>query len=196
MNRVAKKSLVLLTVCHFLLSAYVYGATENESESGRWQEDTKLIVVQGWTADELNRMTVAFVEKYPGSAEQIGNLAVTKSADLEYHLDFPEELHTFYFVSLVLYLHGPVGFDLPEHPVTAVGFARLVRHDQQDEYMKIVFYVPEGWSDVLFGLDDSGAVTSVTFEENSFQLGIEMSAQMPGLVAEIIRSAGLRPDLR
>jgi hypothetical protein len=111
-------------------------------------------------------------------------------------LVFPEELHTFYFGSLVLYLHSPVGFDLPAQPVNAVGFARLLSLEEQREFMKIVFYVPEGRTDVLFGADDTGSITSVTFEEDSFQVKIEMSPQMPEMVAEIIRSVGLQPDLR
>jgi hypothetical protein len=193
---VVKKSAVIFTVCLLFVSGSGFGTTENRPESEIWQEDLKLVVVRGWTAEQLNRMTVDFVQKYPDSAEQIADLTVTRSGELEYHLVFPEELHTFYFGSLVLYLHNPVGFDMPAQPVNAVGFARLLSLDKQYEYMKIVFYVPEGRPDVLFGVDETGGITSVTFEENSFQLKIEMSRQMPELVAEIIRSVGLQPDLQ
>lgn len=85
---------------------------------------------------------------------------------------------------------------MPAQPVKAVGFARLPSLEEQREFMKIVFYVPEGRTGVLFGADDTGSITSVAFEESSFQLKIEMSPQMPASVAEIIRSVGLQPDLQ
>jgi len=108
----------------------------------------KMIVVTGWSEEELHKIVDDFGAQDSNSPSRI---EVQKVYDDYFRLTFPEDLSPFDFAALVNYLNYPFDFDLASHTIAVAGKTSLSSDFQGIPASVVgkraIVYVPEGDQD-------------------------------------------------
>lgn len=106
----------------------------------------KLILIQGWSEDELRQILNDFVEG-DFTAFAAFRIELAQMSENTFSLVFPEDVHPAEFLSLINYLAYPVGFDPAGRQITVAGTTTLNSDfdglPKSAEGKKAILYLPE-----------------------------------------------------
>lgn len=130
----------------------------------------KLIIVSGWSEEELRRILDDFVEE-DLSAFAAFRIEIQKRLKNSLGLTFPEDIHPAEFASLINYLAYPINFDLAGRSIVVAGKTTLNSDfdglPKSFEGQKALLYLPENDEDydVVYMQTESGASFAKSFNE-------------------------------
>ena len=151
-------------------------------------DNDKVILLQGWSEDELGRLLGNFVEE-DLSAFAAFRIEITERIENSFALTFPEDVHPAEFLSLINYLAYPLDFDLGGRSVTVAG--RTTLNSDFDglptsiKGQKAILYLPENDDDydVIYLQTDSGVTFAKSFNGGAW--GRVEDARLPDAVQSL-----------
>jgi hypothetical protein len=137
-------------------------------------KNDKLIVVSGWSEEELHGILDDFIEENssPSLSYQID---IAKRYERLYGLTFPADIHPVLFLSLVNYLNYPVNFGLDGHSIAVVGKTTLNSDFEGVSPSLIgkraILYVPDNDEDydVVYLRAETGTILETSFSRETWR---------------------------
>ena len=157
------------------------------------QTNDKVIIVSGWTEDELRKIIDDFkaeAEDFPGPPVPI--IRFRKQRQNCYRLTFPEDVHPDIFIALVNQLYYPLYVGTDNRSIIAAGTATLNSDFEGIPEsllgQKAVFYVPEHDQDfiVVYLQTESGSNLAQSLDESSWRPVTD--ARWPAELSKLIMS--------
>jgi hypothetical protein len=130
----------------------------------------KMILIEGWSEDELRLILDDFVAG-DLSAFQAFRIEIEKRLENSFALTFPEDIHPSEFASLINYLASPVNFDPAGRSIVVAGKTTLNSDfdslPKSLEGTKALLYLPDNDEDydVVYLQTESGATLAKSFNE-------------------------------
>lgn len=133
----------------------------------------KLIVVSGWSEEELHGILDDFIEEDLQSPSY--QIDIAKRYEGIYGLTFPADIHPSLFLSLVNYLNYPVSFGLDGHSIAVVGKTTLNSDfegvSQSLIGKRAILYVPDNDEDydVVYLRAETGTILETSFSRETWR---------------------------
>lgn len=100
----------------------------------------KIVVVKGWSREELRDVVVSFVNVHKQMAADVSRLSVEEITPRTFWLLLPKDIDQKAFLLLVKYVSHPEG--LSSHHIVAVGLSEIAGSVSAIEDFYAAFYVP------------------------------------------------------
>ena len=134
----------------------------------------KLIVVTGWSEEELRSIVNDFIEE-DLSQSPTYHIDIAKPSEGLYGLTFPADIHPALFLSLVNYLNYPVNFGLDGHSIAVVG-RTILNSDFEGVSQSLIgkraiLYVPDNDKDydVVYLRAETGTILENSFSRETWR---------------------------
>jgi hypothetical protein len=131
----------------------------------------KVILVQGWSETEIQKIITDFKATYEGDGYPAYTIEPHKLKELAFRLTFPKDIHPALFTFLVNYVAYPFDLDFKNRSIIVGAKTTLsVEFDGLDSSFngkKAILYIPEGDQDydVVYMQTDSGVPLANSFTE-------------------------------